>query len=1168
MIKQFEEAGYGRRILILDGGMGTMIQRHHLTESDYRGERFSQHSKCLKGNNDILVLTQPAVIESIHRAYIEAGADIIETCTFNANRISQGEYGLTSCIREMNVQAACIAKKAAQSTGRPCIVAGSIGPTNASLSMAVDVDHPEARSIDFNTMSAAYEEQIEALIEGGVDVILLETIFDSLNAKAALYALKQVENRVKCEIPVMISASLADDAGHLLNGQTLSAFVSSMRPYHPLSIGLNCSFGIEKMEKYLCELQSLVPGGIGISCYPNAGLPDETGNYEDDAEIMAQKMAEYGRHGYLNVAGGCCGTTPEHIAAIKRATAGIPARVLCPENGRSHLFSGLECVKRCDERFVIAERANVTGSKKFKRLIEQRLWEEALDTARSQMHAGAHLIDVCMDDAMLDAPTMMQEFLRRVTAEPEISQYPICLDSSDFEVIRRGLRECPGRSLVNSISLKVGEEKFLSQAREIRALGAAVVVMAFDEEGQATTTTRRIAILSRAVRLLIERVGFEVSDIAVDPNILAIGTGLEEHNEQAVSFIETCRAMREKFPGLMTVGGLSNLSFSFRGRDDIRRAIHRSFLKHAGRDLSMVIANPAKYAEPCEELAKLADELVENRSPEALEMMLNWMHSHEPEGKTGTSKEAASEDKPAEKTPAERLKDAFIHGISKTLESDIGALKETMSGLEIIEGPLMDAMNEVGDRFGRSEMILPQIVKAARLMKQAIGYLDLNEAEASGSVHRKKILLATVWGDVHDIGKNIVGIVLSCNGYEVIDLGVMVETDRIVREAKAFEVDAIGLSGLISPSLQVMEDVAKALKIANIHVPLLVGGAATGDLHTALKLAPAYAPGVVCHVADASRMPGVLASLLDSETRCNAIEAIENRHRELVEKSDQVIPLRSLEACRLAAPKFEFEPTIQERLEREIEQGLQVFEWDANELVERIDWGYVCRVLHAEKGDEGIKEKMRKLAACAAAKGCLKTRGHLIFLRARRRVDDIVLTDEHDAQMGVLYGFRVQEANRDSLCLADYVKEEGGAIGLFSVTTQVGDLDEIEGMDKEEAKLTGVTLSTALVEAGNEVMHERIVAPIGHYIKPAIGYPISPDHSQKAEVLRWTKGDEQGIELTSGYMMKPLASVCGMTLVHPEAQYFRMGNIGEDQWADYAARRGLSVEEVRRLCGK
>ena len=974
------------KLLILDGGMGTMIQRYGLTEADYRGTQFAAHAHALKGNNDVLPMTRPDVIGAIHSEYLRAGADMIETCTFNANAVSQAEYGLSEHVRAMNLAAARVARQAADEveaeTGRRCLVAGSVGPTSVSLSMAADVDNPAKRPFDFDTLAAAYEEQMDALMEGGVDRILIETCFDTLNAKAACYAFRRVCERRQCSLPLMISASLADKAGRLLSGQTLEAFIHTMVPFKPASIGLNCGFGVQDMMGFLPTLVAHVPADIAISCYPNAGLPDADGGYHDDARQTAQWLADAAQKGWIDIAGGCCGTTPQHIAAIAEAFGQISCREMRKptfDHEKCAVFTGLEAFATGGERMMIAERANVAGSRKFRRMIEEKTWDEALNIARQQMkNQNAHLIDVCMDAPMLDAQAAMVEFLRRMAAEADISRYPVCIDSSDFEVVRAGLRQCQGRCLVNSISLKEGEEAFLKKAKEIRDLGAAVVVMAFDEQGQAADTERRVQILSRAIDLLLKKANYRTTDIVIDPNILAIGTGMAEHAGQAISFVECCRQMLAQYPGIQTVGGLSNLSFSFRGRDDVRQTIHAEFLEYAGHDLTMVIANPGDPAAsqlPESSPVELARDLVLCRNDNATDNMLAWMAQNAPQKHQTIS---AKRDDLGEITdPALRLCVAFSRGETAYLADDIAALAQKMTSLQVIEGPLMTAMNEVGRLFGEGKMFLPQIVKAARMMKQAIACLEMPEATADAPRLRKRVLIATVFGDVHDIGKNIVNVVLACNGYEVIDLGVMVETAKIVEEAQKHQVDAIGLSGLISPSLNVMVEVAQALKEAGICVPLFVGGAATNDAFAAIKLAPAYAPGIACHIADASRVPGVIGPWLAEETRGETENQILAKHEQIRaawQRKTENLSLRSLAQSRAEAPARQFAPSLVQALNHVAALGCQKLEWTPSELLPHIQWHRLVKVAtggrcHCADGlcerEQQLIETAKRIAAAA-----------------------------------------------------------------------------------------------------------------------------------------------------------------------------------------------------------
>jgi len=1209
----------GERILILDGGMGTMIQRYGLIEADYRGERFEGHGRALVGNNDVLVLTRPDVISAIQREYFEAGADIVSTCTFGANAISQAEYGLADAVEAMNVAAVRIAREAANDVGsrqgRLCWVAGSVGPTNVSLSMAADVDDPSKRTVDFEAMFQAYRTQMVALLSAGVDVVLVETIFDALNAKAANLALIEARRQTGRSVPIMFSATLADVQGRLLSGQTLEAFLASVQSLEPLSLGLNCGFGVATMEKFLPRLSN--HARCATSCYPNAGLPNADGSYNDDARLMANKLAEYAGQGWLNMAGGCCGTTPQHIAAIAERLRGLPPRVYdtvflhpeplnaviqpssqtknCSEKQDSQpktnhsrplptsdtqyrgcggamlphknktVFSGLEILTTGDERLVVAERANVTGSKKFKRLIAAKFWDEALDVAREQMRAGAHLIDVCMDDAMLDAPALMRDFLRRIAAEPEIAHYPLVIDSSDFEVIRAALREVPGRCLVNSISLKNGDADFLDKAREIQSFGAVVVVMAFDEQGQASTTARRIGILTRAVDLLKAELGFDNTDIVLDPNILAIGTGLEEHDHQALSFLEACCALRQRYPGIQTIGGLSNLSFSFRGRDDVREAIHAAFLARAGLDLSMVIANPALSQSPeaiDPTLYTLATNLI-SAQPDALDTCLAWMQENSPKQQTQTH-DVNELDALA---PAERLKIALLQGITRYLKHDMQALAQQMSPLAIIEGPLMDAMNVVGEAFGKGDMYLPQIVKAARIMKQAIGYLELDSA-GTHDTRRKRALIATVWGDVHDIGKNIVSIVLACNGYDVIDLGVMVETERIVAEAKAHNVDAIGLSALISPSLNVMVEVAEALREAGIQVPLFVGGAATSDTHAAVKLAPAYAPGIVAHIADASRVPGVIGPWLAPETSKATIDKIQSHHDTIRKQweTKSPTPCIPIEAARQQRPVV---AAFDDSALLCLPTKQQTVTYRPADLAERLSWtalAHHIRASHAvdsqtrKAQNETIIRDTQTILDAAQTLNRLNTYCAYRFVAAQAQGDDIALyPDEGEI---LLHGFRNQTEGTPHLAIADFLPaDRRSRICLFAMACPSDPQDaaaiaRYTAIDKDYVDILAPTLATALVSAANDALHNDIMAPLGKHIRPAPGYPICPDHRLKATILGLLNDPPPGITLTPNYMMQPLAAICGFTVFHPNIHLFELGKIDDDQRLDYAKRTG------------
>ncbi len=1136
------------RILVLDGGMGTMIQRFGLTESDYRGADFVDNAHALMGNNDILPLTRPDVILSIHEAYLEAGADIIETCSFGANAVVQTQYGLSVAAAKMAFAAACVARQAAtkwaDKTGRPRFVAGSVGPTHVSLSMASTVETPEKSPVTFEQMVTAYEDQIGALIDGGVDVILVETIFDFLNAKAAYEAYaRALASRTKTpsDIPIVFSATIADIRGRLLNGQMLSAFCAAASALKPLAIGLNCGFGAAELAPFLAQLADLTD--LPIWCYPNAGLPDKSGSYLDDAAKMAQIIGEFARQGQVNVVGGCCGTTPEHIRAMRDTVNDVQPRAFGATNNKT-MFSGLNAVEvQPEHRVVIAERTNVTGSRKFKRLINEQNWDEAIDVARHQMRSGAQMIDICMDDAMLDGPIVMREFLRRLNAEPEISQYPYVIDSSNFEVIRAALTELPGRCLVNSISLKGGEAAFLEEARALRRAGAGVVIMAFDEAGQAVTTERRVEILSRAIDLLTTQAGFDEADLVADPNILAIGTGMPEHDRQALSFLEACRLLRKKYPAIQTSGGLSNLSFAFRGRDDVRAAIHAAFLDKAGDALTMVIANPEMMPTPSEidtTLLALARDLVDAR-PGASEALLDWIAGH---ALVKTTKPVADDDV-ASMPPAQRLGHALITGESRYLAHDVETLLESMTPLQIIEGPLMDGMTEVGARFSTGAMFLPQIIRSARLMKQAIACLPLTESQNTSG--RKKILMATVWGDVHDIGKNIVTTVLTCNGYAVIDLGVMVPTASIVETAIRENVDAIGLSGLISPSLKVMEEVAHALNAANVHVPLFVGGAATCDEHVALKIAPVYAPGVVTHITDASRVPVVLGHWLNAEKRKtfeNEVLQAQASIRDAVSSpSDDAI---SLEEARARRPKHEFR---QNTALDKAPTAPETLTWSLDELINHLNYAPLIKTLGAGRAlDAETREALRRdcneVLRAADAFHAVNVRGRFQFVEARGGEEKIEVFAQNHEKF-VIQTPRVCRKSAACHALSDFLPtSHASKVGLFAMNCQI-DREKIRSIaaytvkDEAYVQLVLETCATGLVSAANDVLHENLMARYGQLVRPAPGYPMIPDHRIKVDILRTLNAQELGMTLTENFMMSPLASICGITIFHEDAVYFQ-----------------------------
>ena len=1166
-----------KRILILDGGMGTMIQTYGLCAQDYccpsvpkpHAPHADKGGVCpeggshdlaetMQGNHDILPLTRPEIIEAIHRAYLEAGADIIETCSFGANAIGQKKYGTGDQAEAMCRASARIARKTVAAferrTHKRCFVAGSVGPTGISLSIASDVDDPAKRTLDFDTLKAAYETQMYALLDEGVDFLMVETVFDGLNARAAACACQDACRRLMRDrglperdlpfCPILFSATLADAHGRLLNGQTFAAFVDTMTPFNPLAIGFNCGFGVKELSAFVRALAFRTT--LPVIFYPNAGLPDANGVYSDSPDRMAARLAELAGEGLLNIVGGCCGTMPEHIHAIARAVCGMKPRAVLPVSRGIPSYAGLEPLQcKPDERILVAERTNVTGSKKFRRLIVSGAWDDAVTVARDQMHAGAQMLDICMDDALIDGTSCMKTFLRMVGADPDVSKYPFVIDSSHFDVIRTAMREIPGRCLINSISLKNGEEAFLAQAREIKAFGHGVVVMAFDERGQAANTERRVEILSRAVTLLREKIGFSVESIAVDPNILAIGTGMPEHDGQALSFIETCQKMRETFVGIQTIGGLSNLSFAFRGRDDVRSAIHTSFLRAAGDALTMVIANPSLLASPDAsdpELCSLADDLVHGVCG-SLDRLLSWMASHGPSQSHPVTRGSTE----AQLSPQERIIYAFTRGLNRWLEQDIRTLRESMTPLQVIEGPLMDAMNVVGERFGKAEMFLPEVVRSARMMKQAIGFLGMDQAH--GEENRKKVLLATVFGDVHDIGKNIVSVVLSCNGYEVIDLGVMVPTSKIVSTALEHHVDAVGLSGLITPSLQVMVEVASAMREAGLTMPLFVGGAATGMLHTALKIAPAYAPGLATHIADASQVPGVLGPWLNPATRQKTEAQIRARHAQVLAKMQTEERTCSLEEARKLKPHLDYPPNpALDAAPRE----RMLFSWTADTLqaflvkaslfraVRIVDPPKATVHAHQTKLETDFYALIRAAEACH----CLRTQACYRFVPAFPEHETIVCRD--DASLVRLPGIRALGRDLPHFTLADFLAPgRDTPIGLFALScpltqADIAALARFLAWGEDYTALLAQALATELVSAACDRLHQSLAESYGKCIRPAFGYPIAPDHALKEPVLKLLHAEDIGITLTPSYMMVPLASICGMTIFHPNAVLFKV----------------------------
>jgi 5-methyltetrahydrofolate--homocysteine methyltransferase len=1186
-----------QRILLLDGAMGTMIQTRCLTEADYRGREFAGHGKDLRLNNEVLNLSQPQIIEEVHRAYLEAGADIIETNTFNGNAVSMAEYGLEARAPDFSRAGAQIARRAvdryAAETGRRCWVAGAMGPTPRTASVSQDVGNPAARSIAFDQLRDAYAAQARALVEGGADLLLVETVFDTLNAKAALFAIEEFFETSGERLPVVVSVTIVDRSGRNLSGQTVEAFWISVSHIPLLAVGMNCALGAKQMRPFLEELAGLAP--IPIICYPNAGLPNAFGGFDETPERMAADLGEFARNGWLNIAGGCCGSTPEHIRAIGAALRGLPPRIPPPVEPYSR-FSGLEAlVIRPDTNFVnIGERTNVTGSPKFAELIRAGQYEPALAIARQQVEGGAQMLDVNMDEAMLDSEKAMTTFLNALASEPDIARVPIVVDSSRWPVIEAGLKCLQGKGIVNSISLKEGEGVFLEHARKIRRYGAGVIVMAFDEQGQADTTERKLAIATRAYRLLTEKAGMAPSDIIFDPAILTVATGIEEHNQYAVAFLEATRQIKSTLPGAKVSGGVSNISFSFRGNNPVREAMHSAFLYHAIRaGLDMGIVNAGQlgiYEEIPAELREKVEDVLLNRRPDATERLLEFAQKVEKRGPA-----AARQDAWRSGTVEERLSHALVHGLNEFIASDVEEARQKYpSPLRIIEGPLMDGMNIVGDLFGSGKMFLPQVVKSARVMKQA--------AQA-------RVLMATVKGDVHDIGKNIVGVVLGCNNYEVIDLGVMVPATRILEVAREKKVDLVGLSGLITPSLDEMVHVASELEREGFDVPLLIGGATTSVAHTAVKIAPAYGRPVV-HVQDASRAVGVVASL-KNPAQCRAFvdknrteqERIRERYR-----GPQTAALISLEQARRRKPPFDWRAYQPPKPSFTGSRTWESVPLDA--LVPLIDWtpffhawelkGVYPALLEDARVGPRAKELFddaQKLLAEIVDQRLLTARAVAGFFPANSVGDDIeVYADASRTRLLATFCTLRQQMEKPEpeaeYALADFIapKETGleDYLGAFAVTAGIGAAALTERFEKAHDDYNSIlakALADRLAEALAEWMHkqardawgfgrEEHLAPADlireryRGIRPAPGYPAQPDHTEKSTLFALLDAEKAaGIQLTENFAMLPAASVCGLYFSHPQARYFAVGKIGRDQVLDYQRRKGMELRVVERWLG-
>jgi 5-methyltetrahydrofolate--homocysteine methyltransferase len=1209
-------AALGRRILVLDGAMGTMIQSYGLQEKDFRGDRFRDHPKELRGNNDLLTLTRPDVVAEIHRAYLEAGADLLETNTFNAQAISQADYGLEALAYELNVAAARLARGVADEVtardpARPRFVVGVLGPTNRTASLSPDVNDPAYRNVTFVQLAEAYRTQAEGLLDGGADLLMVETVFDTLNCKAALFALRGLLQERGVDVPLMVSGTITDASGRTLSGQTVEAFWNSIRHAGLFSAGLNCALGAAQLRPYVEELSRRAD--LPVSCHPNAGLPNAFGGYDQTPESMAELLGEFARSGLVNLIGGCCGTTPAHIRAIAEAVAGVPPREI-PAVPPICRLSGLEPLDiRPDTLFVnIGERTNVTGSSRFAALIKAGDYEAALDVARHQVENGAQIIDVNMDEGMLDARAAMERFLRLVAAEPDIAKVPVMVDSSRWEALEAGLQNLQGKGVVNSISLKEGEADFLAKARLVRRYGAAVVVMAFDEQGQADTAERKVAICARAYRILTEQVGFPPEDIIFDPNIFAVATGIDEHNTYAIAYLEATRRIKETLPRALVSGGVSNLSFAFRGSPRIREAMHSAFLYHAiraGMDMGIVNAGQlAVYEDIPADLLVAVEDVLFNRRPDATERLTALAEGYR--GSTVTAKEdAAWRALPV----GERLKHALVEGILDHIESDVEeARHHAGKPIDVIEGPLMEGMNVVGDLFGAGKMFLPQVVKSARVMKKAVAYLvPFLEAEqrASGGVRRAgTVVLATVKGDVHDIGKNIVGVVLRCNNYEVIDLGVMVPAQTILDTARAKQADVIGLSGLITPSLDEMVHVGRELSRQGFTLPLLIGGATTSRAHTAVKIAPAYG-GPTVHVLDASRGVGVVSQLLSAERREQFLrdtraeyDALRTQHG--ARDADRaILPLAEARRRRAAPDWSSYDPPAPCR------PGVTTLDdYPLAELVPYIDWTPFFQAWEMKGSypaileDSRMGETARKLFADAQAllqrlvrERTIRARAVVGLFPAHATGDDIeIYTGDDRARVrAVAHGLRQQfekGPGRPNLCLSDYVapRDSGKAdwIGAFAVTAGIG-VDQVcaafERDHDDYASILTKALADRLTEALAERLHERVrtelwgYAPDERYdaaalvaeryrgIRPAPGYPACPDHTEKRVLFDLLDAETAaGMTLTESCAMLPAASVSGWYFSHPEARYFGVGRLGKDQVADYAARKGMAVAEMER----
>ena len=1204
-----------RRILILDGAMGTMIQAERFDEDAFLGHGGAgpgtlETDLPQAGNNDVLVLTQPQTIERIHAEYLRAGADIVATNTFSSTSIAQADYGLESRVYDLNVAGARLARSAADTVSaetpdRPRFVAGALGPTNRTLSISPKVSDPGYRALSFDDMVAAYAEAARGLIDGGADLLLIETIFDTLNAKAAIFAIEGLFAAGARRVPLMISGTITDLSGRTLSGQTPTAFWNSVRHARPFSIGLNCALGAAQMRAHVDELSRVADTFVCV--YPNAGLPNEMGEYDESPAFMAKQLDDFAKAGLLNIVGGCCGTTPDHIAAIREAVDRHEPRPIATPKPYMRL-SGLEPFTLTEDiPFVnVGERTNVTGSARFRKLIKEGDYTTALDVARDQVENGAQIIDVNMDEGLLDSKEAMSTFLRLIASEPDIARVPIMVDSSKWEVIEEGLKNIQGKAVVNSISLKEGEEAFLKQAALVHAYGAAVIVMAFDEKGQADTFERKTEICARSYRILTEKAGFAPEDIIFDPNIFAVATGIEEHDNYGVDFIEATKWIRKNLPGAHISGGVSNLSFSFRGNERVREAMHSVFLYHAikaGMDMGIVNAGQlAVYDDLDAELRELCEDVVLNRRSDATERMLEAAERWK--GGPGAKREVDLSWR--EEDVNSRLRHALVHGITEYIEADVEEARQAAERpLHVIEGPLMDGMNVVGDLFGAGKMFLPQVVKSARVMKQAVAYLlPYMEAEKDSQQRAAgKILLATVKGDVHDIGKNIVGVVLQCNNFEVVDLGVMVPAAKILETAKAEKVDIIGLSGLITPSLDEMCHVAAEMERTGFDLPLLIGGATTSKIHTAVKIDPNYNAGQAIYVTDASRAVGVVSRLLNDRAGLNAEVASE--YQKVAEsylrgQSDKKrLPIADARAKRVAIDWQNYTPPAPRFT------GLRELSVPIATLVPYIDWtpffaaweikGAYPRVLQDERYGEAARSLFadaQKMLDDMVREEWLTAKGVVGFWRAQADGDDIVLYGEDGAEFSRLHTLRQQIArsgDRPNAALADFVAPVGGPqdyVGGFCVTAGIGEEEvaaRFHAAGDDYSKILSQSLADRLAEAFAEYAHQEVRREFWGYrpdedltpaeligeayqgIRPAPGYPAQPDHTEKQTLFDLLEAEKRtGVKLTESYAMWPASSVSGLYFSHPESFYFGVGKIERDQVEDYAARKGMTVAEAER----